>query len=260
MMLKAINSWFFDELDPSGLRWHRWALGLFTFWNVFTMGRLFETWYRMPIAAWYLTLGLTVLYLIGWQPRLIALLLLYMLHQSFYQSTYENLIGDYLPRTALVYDILIGFPKTPKECPTWAVRAAQLQILFTYTFVTLNKWMSVPEWRNGTELYYILNNPMWGAFPYPQLLNHDWFLRPLTWGSLFMEFPMPFLAFIPRLSRPVGLILIGFHVIMAFCMNIVESFTLSIIPMALFLVCQKPICKKSVVMTVIEPETLAQAA
>lgn len=82
----------------------------------------------------------------------------------------------------------------------WVIR---VQMAGLYLQASIAK-LGVPEWRDGSALYYWLNDPTFGALPNlksilePALLAGPVVLA-LTWGSMAIEFSLAISIFLPRL-------------------------------------------------------------
>ncbi|MET7426455.1 sporulation-delaying protein SdpB family protein [Dactylosporangium sp. NPDC005555] len=89
----------------------------------------------------------------------------------------------------------------------WLIR---VQVAGIYLHASLGK-LAVPEWRDGTALYYWLNNPNFGTAgwlrePTLHLLALGPAVAVLTWGSLALEFALAVALVLPRRRWPALLL------------------------------------------------------
>jgi len=92
----------------------------------------------------------------------------------------------------------------------------KIQVMVIYLHAAIAK-LSVPEWRNGTAVYYWWTHPTYGAAdwlrPFLNLFVHNEFLIPvLTWGSIGLELLLFAAVFMDYKNRMIFLILgLVFH-------------------------------------------------
>ena len=128
-------------------------------------------------------------------------------------------------------------PPCDRRLQTLVARSALLmiglQMAVIYAHSSLGK-LGVPEWTDGTALYYWSSDPMFGApgwlAPILRLLTSSPAgVAMLTWGPLALEGALALALLLPprarRLLLPAG---IGFHVVIAVMMGLV-SFALAMI-------------------------------
>ncbi|TFD85084.1 hypothetical protein E3T61_18335 [Cryobacterium lactosi] len=101
----------------------------------------------------------------------------------------------------------------------------QVQVAFVYINSCLAK-LGVPEWLDGTALYYWLRDPMFGPSgsfreATDLLMVHAIPVAAVTWGTLLLEFFLGISIFIPRKYRLVLLPLgVAFHLGIAVLMGL----------------------------------------
>lgn len=103
--------------------------------------------------------------------------------------------------------------------------AIQVQVAFVYINSCLAK-LGVPEWLNGTAIYYWLRDPMFGPAGGLRNITDALMVQPIpvalvTWGTLFLEFFLGISIFLPRAYKlillPLGL---AFHLGIAVMMGL----------------------------------------
>lgn len=103
----------------------------------------------------------------------------------------------------------------------------QVQVCFVYLNSCLAK-LGVPEWLDGTAIYYWLRDPMFGPAGGLRDLTDALMVQPVpvtivTWATLFLEFFLGISIFLPRKYRLVLLSLgITFHLGIAITMGLVS--------------------------------------
>jgi antimicrobial peptide system SdpB family protein len=78
----------------------------------------------------------------------------------------------------------------------------RLQVAGIYLHASVAK-LGVPEWRDGTALYYWVNHPVFGApgwlrDPLQPLLAYGPTVAALSWGTLALEFALAIGLFLPK--------------------------------------------------------------
>ena len=100
-------------------------------------------------------------------------------------------------------------PPSPKTDPTMrtlvavaAMLAIRIQVSAIY-FQAFTAKLAVPEWRNGTAVFYYLHNPVVGAPTWLRpavnaILDNQVGIRIVTWGTLVTECILCLCLFLPR--------------------------------------------------------------
>jgi vitamin K-dependent gamma-carboxylase-like protein len=94
--------------------------------------------------------------------------------------------------------------------PIWPLRLWQFQLALMYFSAALWKFGN-PDWRSGTALYYVLNNPTYQRFPG---VTPTWMFGAtvaLTYLTLAWELAFPFLVWFRRLRPAMLLIGVALH-------------------------------------------------
>ncbi len=96
-----------------------------------------------------------------------------------------------------------------------------LQICFIYWFTAL--WKSCALWtKEFSAIYYVFNLDYFAKPLSKFLLNYPDLLKLLTFSTLYIEFYIPFLLFMPRFTKAFRLITIsifvGLHISFIFCL------------------------------------------
>lgn len=92
-----------------------------------------------------------------------------------------------------------------------------LQVSVIYLHAAIDKLYKVEEWRNGTALYYILNDPLFGSSLFKNgeasnLLANKYIVVLLTWSPIIIEMTL-FLALVMTYKQKKWLLYLGilFH-------------------------------------------------
>lgn len=117
-----------------------------------------------------------------------------------------------------------------------------LQMAIIYIHSTFEK-LKVPEWLNGTAVYYFLNHDLYGAVPIVKRVMTPLFLNPyitllLGWGTLILEMMLFAALFMSKTNRKkmliAGLIfhfaIILFHGLMSFFFAMAAGLILYLFP------------------------------
>ncbi len=104
-----------------------------------------------------------------------------------------------------------------------------LQISIIYFHSAIEKLYKVEEWRNGTALFYILDDPLFGLSVFKQaILNtlyNPFVLVTLSWGTIFLEILLSISLVIPYGRKKIILWLgLSFHFFIAFFLGLVSFF------------------------------------
>ncbi len=101
----------------------------------------------------------------------------------------------------------------------WALRMIQIQLCICYFATAL--WKSAGHmWWDGTALYYASNLYDFQRFDIPFLFDKLWKMKLMTWGTLLLEFALPFLLWVPKLRYPMIASAVLFHLGIELTMNI----------------------------------------
>lgn len=135
--------------------------------------------------------------------------------------------GDQVAQIVTVFIFLINVgdfrlwawsgARTPRQLPVlvgvrqgawWALR---LQMAFIYFESAVSKY-SVPDWQNGSALYYVVRDPSFGATGLLGDLLKWWTYLPigtasLTWGTVLVEMAIAVLVLGGRRCRRIALAL-----------------------------------------------------
>lgn len=178
----------------------------------------------------------------GWRPRLTAIPLWWVLFGNQASLT----VVDGGDQIAAVLALLL-IPHSLTDVRKWHWRPAdqdrpashpyqalfacvtlivvQVQVAYIYINACLAK-LGVPEWLDGSAIYYWLRDPMFGPAGALRSLSDLLFAQPIpvatvTWGTLFLEFGLGIAILLPRRARlillPLGVLL---HVAIAVTMGL----------------------------------------
>jgi hypothetical protein len=255
--MSGVTRFFFAEVDARPVKWFRVALGtLMIAWliacaphwsrdyapqgmlSLDTLGPTVTTGVRYSVieqrgdrvssdAWWWITLGLTVAYLLGWWPRVASVGLL-AIHLALQQRNWwESNAEQTMFRALLFYGLVLPLDGRAVTMAAWRVRSVQLHCCWMYVVSSPWKWFSDEAWRNGTAMYYVLIDPVGSRWPWPQIAYDRTVAALMTYGSLAMEASFPWLVWIAPLRSWVAAGMIGFHVMLAVVLRHIEFFTLS---------------------------------
>ena len=146
--------------------------------------------------------GAVIAYTVGWQTRVMNIVLVFLLSAYWHRSPWIQNGGDRLLRIFLFYMCFapsgrawsVDAWRNPPEtttAPVFAIRLIQLQAIVMYTYTGIAK-LAGNTWHDGTALYYSLSDAGYARFPalFDQLLSYKAFramLMPATWISLVWE-------------------------------------------------------------------------
>ncbi|PJJ61043.1 sporulation-delaying protein SdpB family protein [Hymenobacter chitinivorans] len=111
---------------------------------------------------------------------------------------------------------------------SWAV--IQLQMGVLYLQASVEKVYKLEEWKNGTAIYYFLNDPIFG---YPawmerllaSALTNAYVVSGLTWGTILFEIILAGAIFMrPKNRAKLLLPAVGFHLFIALAFGLVSFF------------------------------------
>lgn len=193
--------------------------------------------------ARYLTVTVLILVILGWRPQLTGILHFYVTY-SFHASAILVDGGEQV--SSVLTFLLIPVTLTDRRRSHWApvlrnenpniyhmslkvtailaLLAVRVQVSVIYLNAAAAK-LNVPEWVDGTAMYYWLYNPYVGVperlQPFFEPLLTSGLVAPITWSVLVLEFVLAGALFMPKSSRAV-VVAIGmlFHLAIVFLMGI----------------------------------------
>ena len=222
------------SLFPGSARWYS-----FLRWT--------PDWIPIGVFCWLAVL-LSVGYLVGFHSKKCALGLLVILSGLFFENYWTTNAEDTMFRMYMFYSLFLpvgdrmSFDRwrageLPRRDRTiWPARMVQFHLLLIYLISTPTKWVADASWREGEALYYVMVNPMWSRWPWPEMFYLEWVAGAATYGSLLFEGLFPFLVWAPRWRAPLVVSMMCFHLLMAAVLNHITFFSLTMIPgLVLFL-------------------------
>jgi hypothetical protein len=167
-------------------------------------------WYQSPAtvrAFFAATAAVAVLFTIGWQTRLMGVLLYLGMLSIHHRNILSNSGPDGLLVIMLFFLMLSpsgaaysldarratrrrGAPAEPLIVP-WAQRLIQVQLCLIY-FVTSVWKCNGSTWLNGTAIHYVLNNTEVGRFRLDPLTQYPLAINALSLAGLLTEFALAF--------------------------------------------------------------------
>jgi len=171
--------------------------------------------------------------LIGWFPRIAALITLLLLicvqHANIMLFDGEDVVFRLFafflifvpPWRDLQPDKHRDTSETsPRGYPAWPLRLFQLQFCLIYFCTAIQKSNGL-EWLDGTAVYYTLRLDDLTKFSLPSAIaeSASW-LKFLTWSTLVFEFSVPFLIWWRRAKWFCIVFGILFHLSVDYAMNL----------------------------------------
>lgn len=148
----------------------------------------------------------------GVLPRLGCLIAYLVSIGLGHRSAYWMDGSDCLLRCMLFFLLLA--PLSKEKIPVWPLRFCQLQIAVMYLATAI--WKTKGEdWHLGTALYWGWSDPRYMRFPTHELVA-TWVGQALssasTWGTLVLEYVLPFMFFWRKTLRPALVLGILLHI------------------------------------------------
>jgi hypothetical protein len=109
----------------------------------------------------------------------------------------------------------------------------RMQLMLIYLLSGFDKLMS-QAWRSGEAVFSIVNLEFYFT-PIVTLHFSDWIFKGLAWSVIIFELTMPVLIWFRKLRFPLLLLLIAFHLIIAFFLSLPDFGILMILTSILFL-------------------------
>jgi len=109
-------------------------------------------------------------------------------------------------------------PRKP-DAPThsgFALRLIQLQTVFTFGVAGMEKWPG-PAWWNGEAMFHVLHlDDYTDRMPFmaPLIEAAPWLSWPMSTGTLFLEFVIPIIVWVPRLRIVAVAMAVTWHIIL----------------------------------------------
>lgn len=109
--------------------------------------------------------------------------------------------------------------KQKQTWPVWALRLIQIQISVVYLWTCWHK-LKGDTWFDGTAIYYATRLEHLTNSTIPWILNSEFFLAILTWGTLAVEFSLGALIWVKEFRKPVIILGVLFHLGIEYTMSI----------------------------------------
>ncbi|MGE4133524.1 MAG: hypothetical protein AB7F86_17950 [Bdellovibrionales bacterium] len=175
---------------------------------------------------WLLMMLFSALFVTGRWTRTMAALL-WIFHTIF---LFRNVISSNAEQTVMrmLFFYSMFLPLDGKgSAEAWRWRMPQFHICAVYLISTICKIKTDPAWLSGDTMYYVLINPLWSKFPYPEIVTVPGVSKLLTWSSLLLEGSFAFLIW-TRWKNAVAIAMVCFHILIALALNHVAFFSLSV--------------------------------
>ena len=190
----------------------------------------------------WLSVGVLLAVVAGWRPRLTAIPHWWVCWSLFASLTVQD-GGDQITAvlTLLLIPVLLADsrrwhwqrPDPARSGPLSRIVAVvacllmQVQVAGLYLDAGIAK-LGVPEWANGTALFYIFRNVIFGAPPWlspvlSAVTNQPLGVAAITWGAVALEIAIGLALLLPKQLRPYllasGLL---FHDVIAVSMGLIS--------------------------------------
>lgn len=180
------------------------------------------------------TAAVTVLFTVGWQTRIMGVLLYLMMLSIHQRNIVTNCGADTLILIMLFYAMLSpcgaafsfdarrtarrrGTLASPLIVP-WAQRLIQLHLALIYFNTAILK-CNGSTWLGGTALHFVLNNNEVGRSQLLGLVEYPIAINLMTYAGLAVEFALPFFLWFRATRVVTALIGVGLHVGILFVVN-----------------------------------------
>jgi antimicrobial peptide system SdpB family protein len=213
--------------------------------------------------SWDKVVGVVILLIVasGWRPRITGVFHWWVAF-SFQISAASIDGGDQLAAIITLFLLPVCLADTRKwhwqepavstaniwtQASAWfAIIAIRVQVAGVYFHSSIAK-LSVPEWADGTAVYYWFTNPTFGAPLWRRsmlmpLLRNQYSVSLITWGSILFEIVLFMALVMPkpvwRYLLPLG---IAFHVAIALIHGLISFSTIMCGALILYLrPCEQP--------------------
>lgn len=113
------------------------------------------------------------------------------------------------------------YAATVEPSSLWPLRLFQLQVSFVMLSAALWKVLG-DDWTQGTALHYVTRlQGLWGNGPIPRaFMGSPGLLSGATLLTLGVELVLPLVIWVPSLRRAALLVAFGFHLALAYAMNL----------------------------------------
>lgn len=101
----------------------------------------------------------------------------------------------------------------------WALRLMQIQLAIIYIKSAYWK-LKGTTYRDGTAVYYSLQNYMYSRFPMPAFMQRKPFVHIMTWSTLLIEFLLGITVWIKEFRVTTIIVGITFHLLLEYAMNV----------------------------------------
>jgi hypothetical protein len=184
--------------------------------------------------------AVAITFTVGWQTRIMAVLLAVGLTVLQNRNPLILNSGDGMLRLALIYMAFapsglclsvdrwlivrhaIRAGRVPPVVPRvslWPQRIIALQIALLYLAATWHKWYG-PSWRDGTAAWYPLQLPEFNRFPLPAFLETLGVAKVMTYGTLGLELLLCTMVFYKPARKWALLSGVLFHALLDYRLNI----------------------------------------
>lgn len=182
------------------------------------------------VALYWLLIVATICFITGFYSRPAAIIVFVLLLSFGQRNVLLQYGGDRIQRDAFFFCMFLRADsalslrnyifKRPddKSVSGWPVRLIQIQVAFMYFFTAILK-IATPQWRQGSYLYSLLNNPNFALFHVPWIKDFALFLALSAYAVLLLEFSFIFLVWWRKTNLPIVLLLVGEHLGIMLTMN-----------------------------------------
>src|SRR5262249_233435 len=121
---------------------------------------------------WWILLGLSLLYTVGWFPRTASVGLLLIHFSLQLRNLWASNAEQTMFRALLFVGLALPLAGHAPKMTAWRVRSIQLHCCWMYLIGSPWKWFSDEAWRSGDGMYYVLIHATWSRWPWPALIYH----------------------------------------------------------------------------------------
>src|SRR5262249_14123181 len=190
--------------------------------------------------CWFLAVAHAIALLIGFLPRLNALLLFtwivsFQIRNDLINDGEDGLMrmlcffliflpsGQYWSIDSYIRRLCIGAPSGPERylAPGWHLRLFQIKMAAMFLSSALIK-LGGPAWLGGTALYYVSRlDDHFGRFYVPAFVfDTPWIVAGITWSVLLSELLVPIFIWFRETRLACLIIVVFFHLANEWTMNL----------------------------------------
>lgn len=219
LLLPDAGMYFSSEAIIPTFGWSQWDSSIFL--NLF-QHPLIQEYYILFLIATFASL---ILGLLGKWPRLMAVIIFFLVTNLINRMAFVTSGGEILIRLLLFY--LIFADEKPKNRPgvfdhvrnRMVVLSARWNIVLVYVLAAWYK-LEDPLWLNGTAVYWIAQVETFSNDFIHWMMQEPWIYIPATYAALAYQLLFPVLVWFKKIKMPLLIIGALFHLFIAFGMGV----------------------------------------